>query len=174
MITTLALIAVLGLEPGGVSTKFMASGAVMKAGGYRPLRAEMDGTADLVKKAPEDLKMPKYGTITFEPRLTKAKGDKEPKKADAPHKGWVFILDEHEDEPAKLFIDTNADGDLTNDPKTTWTANKAGGLTMYTGEGQIDLGGGNVGTLGLYRFDPTDERRAQLEKYPDVLPGLRV
>ncbi|MEO8499132.1 MAG: hypothetical protein ABI614_29045, partial [Planctomycetota bacterium] len=72
--------------------KFIASGATAKVGGYRPLRAEMDGTAEAVTKAPEGLATPKYGALKL--------GDK----------SWGFILDEPEGTPAKLYIDTNADG----------------------------------------------------------------
>lgn len=145
MITTLALIAMVGLQAEGVTTKFIASGATAKVGGYRPNQAPMDGTADNVKKAPPGLAAPKYGTIKL--------GDK----------SWGFIVDEPEGVAAKLFVDTNGDGDYTNDPATSWDARTAEGLTMYQGKSQVDLGGGNLGSLGLYRFDPKDARRPQLK-----------
>lgn len=145
MITTLALIAVVGLQTDSVSMEFIDSGITAKVGGYRPLRAEMNGTAEFVKKAPEGLTAPKYGAIKID------------------DKSWGFILDEPEGKPAKLFVDTNADGDLTNDPETSWEAKTANGRTMYQGKSQIDLGGGKLGMLGMYRFDPNDARRAQLK-----------
>ncbi len=125
--------------------KFLPSGVTKRIGGYRPIRAEMDKDADIVKTAPDGLESPKFGTIVV--------GDK----------SWAFAIDEPEDKPARLFIDTNGDGDLTNDPETKWEAREQGGSTTYNGNGQIDIGDGNIGTLGLYRFDPKDERRAQLK-----------
>jgi len=145
MITTLVMIALVGAPGEGVSKKFIASGVTAKVGGYRPIRVEMDDKAEAVKKAPEGLVAPKYGTL-------KLGG-----------KSWTFILDEPEDKPAKLFVDTNGDGDLTNDPETSWTANKNNGMTMYQGKSQVDLGAGNLGAVNMYRFDPKDPQRAQLK-----------
>jgi thiol-disulfide isomerase/thioredoxin len=145
MISTLALVAVSALAADGVSMKFVSSGVTAKLGGYRPMRADMDETADVAKKAPDGLAAPKYGKLKI--------GDK----------SWAFILDEPEDKPAKLYVDTDGDGDLTNDPAPKWTARKMNDLTMYSGEAQVDLGGGKRGSLGLYRFDPTDPQRAVLK-----------
>src|SRR5579863_5063913 len=143
--TTLVMIAACGLFSEGVGLKFISEGATAKTGGYRPIRAELSENAELAKKAPEGLAAPKYGLLMI--------GDQR----------WAVIVDEPEGEPAKLYVDTNADGDLTNDPETKWTAKTNDGLTMYTGQAQIDLGGGNLGALGLYRFDPKDPQRAQLK-----------
>ncbi len=148
MTASWALILVAGLLSDGVSTKFQPEGLTAKMGGYRPMRAQMDGTAELVKVAPEGLTAPKYGSLKL--------GEK----------SWVFLLDEPADKPAVLLIDTNGDGDLTNDPQTTWTARKNGELTMYQGDAQVDLGDGKLGKLGMYRFDPNDPSRPQLK---DVL-----
>ncbi len=125
--------------------KFMPSGVTAKVGGYRPNRAEMDKEADIVSTAPDGLESPKYGKIEI--------GEK----------SWAFVLDEPEGKPAKLYIDTNADGDLTNDPLTKWEPQTRDDVTMYRGTGQIDLGDGKIGTLGLYRFDPNDKPRAALK-----------
>ncbi len=145
MITTFLLMALVSAPGEDVDMKFIASGATAKVGGYRPIRAEMDGTAESVKKAPEGLTAPKYGTLKL--------GDK----------SWGFIVDEPEDKPATLFVDTNGDGDLTNDPDTTWEASTNAGLTMYQGKSQVDLGDGKLGAINLYRFDPKDPRRAVLK-----------
>jgi hypothetical protein len=88
------MIAVAGLAADGVSMKFMGSGATARVGGYVPLSAEMNGTVDSVKQAPEGLEAAKYGTL----KLGK--------------QSWTFILDEPEGKPAKLYVDTNGDGDL--------------------------------------------------------------
>lgn len=145
MITTLVLMSLVGAEPEAVEMKFTPSGATAKVGGYRPIRAEMDGKADAVKTAPDGLTAPKYGAI-------KIGG-----------KSWGFILDEPEGQPAALFVDTNGDGDYTNDPETTWNARKSNGLTMYSGSAQVELGEDKLAAVNLYRFDPNDKRRARLK-----------
>jgi thiol-disulfide isomerase/thioredoxin len=145
MITALGLVLLTLVGGEAVTTKFVASGGMRRAGGYIPLRSEMDGKADLVKKAPKDLAAPKFGAIKLE------------------GKTWLFILDEPEKKPAHLYVDTNGDGDLTNDPPAEWKAQQAGQYQMYNGTAQVDLGGGKLAALGIYRFDPTDMGRAQLK-----------
>lgn len=145
MLTTLVLLVAAGATNDGVSMKFVASGATAKAGGYRPIRAEMAEKTDSVKVAPAELANPKYGTIEL--------GEK----------SWGFILDEPDGKDAKLFIDSNGDGDYTNDPETKWKAKTAGKLTMYQGGGQVQLADGVLAAVSAYRFDPTDERREKLK-----------
>jgi thiol-disulfide isomerase/thioredoxin len=153
MIATLAMIAVSGLMADGVSTKVVPGGVTAKLGGYSPIRAEMDAKLDSVKKAPEGLTAPKYGSLKLD------------------QKSWSLILDEPEGKPARLYVDTNGDGDLTNDPETTWTAKTTGGLTMHDGQAKVELGPNVLGTVRMYRFDPTDAKRPQLKNtllyYPD-------
>ena len=145
MVATLVMILAIGASSEEVGMKFVAMGATAKVGGYRPMRAELNAAADSVKKAPEGLAAPKYGTLTIG------------------NQNWAVIVDEPEQKPARLYVDTNADGDLTNDPQATWTANTNNGLTMYQGQAQVDLGKGTLGSLGLYRFDPKDPQRAPLK-----------
>jgi thiol-disulfide isomerase/thioredoxin len=135
----------LGLVNEGIETKFVPSGVTSKVGGYRPIRSEMNAPAEDIKKTPEGLVSPKYGKLTL--------GDKT----------WSYILDEPEDAPAKLFIDSNGDGDLTNDPAAQWEAKKAGEFTMHSGSGELDLGDGQIGAINLYRFDPKDPSREVLK-----------
>ena len=131
---------------GGVETKFVDSGVTARVGGYRPVRAEMKAEIEGVTKAPEGLAAPKYGKLSF--------GDK----------SYLFILDEPAEGEAKLFVDTNADGDLTNDEATVWKAEKRGELTMHNGSAKVDLGDGKVGAINMYRFDPKDPAREQLKE----------
>lgn len=144
MLATLVLLVAAGAND-GVSTKFVASGATAKAGGYRPIRAEMTEAEKGVKIAPKELISPKYG------------------KVELGGKNWGFILDEPEDKPARLFIDSNNDGDYTNDPETKWMGRTANKLTMYQGETQVELSDGVLGALRMYRFDPTDPQREALK-----------
>lgn len=128
-----------------IQTTFLPKGATQKVGGYRPLRAVMDQDASIVKKVPEDLAEPKFGWLELNSQK------------------WAFVLDEPAEAEARLFVDTNGDGDLTNDPTPEWTPKKQGESTMYNGTCEIRLANGENGSLGLYRFDPNDERRAQLK-----------
>ncbi|HAN99869.1 MAG TPA: hypothetical protein DCQ98_21675 [Planctomycetaceae bacterium] len=146
MITALLLCALSGPVDESVEMKFIEAGATAKAGGYSPIRAEMTEASDLVKTAPEGLAAPKYG------------------KLELGGKTWAFILDEPADAAARLFVDADGDGDLTNDPACEWSAREQGGMTMYEGKASVDLGDGRMGALGMYRFDPTDPRRAALAK----------
>jgi thiol-disulfide isomerase/thioredoxin len=108
----------------------------------------MNAAVDSVKKAPEGLAAPKYGALELE------------------GKTWSFILDEPEGKPARLFIDANGDGDLTNDAPVEWKARTSDGLTMHDGKAQVDLGNGKLGGVNLYRFDPKDPRR---EAYKNLI-----
>ncbi len=130
---------------GEVNEKFVAEGVTARVGGYRPVRAEMDQEESIVKVAPEGLESPKYGKFEF--------GDS----------SWAFILDETEEGDHKLYVDTNGDGDLTNDPEATWKPSKRGEYTMYSGGGKIALDEDRTGAIKFYRFDPTDENREQLK-----------
>jgi thiol-disulfide isomerase/thioredoxin len=144
MLSTLVVLLAAGVVSDGVSTKFVASGATAKAGGYRPLRADMKDKEAGVKTAPEGLASPKYGRLKLS------------------EKSWGFILDEPEDQPARLFVDGNGDGDYTNDPEAKWTPMKAE-FTMYQGEVEVKLEDDQAGTLRVYRFDPADPARAQFK-----------
>jgi len=116
-----------------------------KIGGYRPIRAEMSEEAKGVSKSPEGLEAPKFGQIELD------------------GKSWAFILDERSEGDAKLYVDTNSDGDLTNDPETEWVSRKQGEMTMYSGKAKVQLGPDQIGEIGLYRFDPNDPARAALK-----------
>jgi len=129
----------------GVETKFVDSGVTARVGGYRPIRAEMTENAEGVTKAPEGLAAPKYGKLQFG------------------NKTFLFVLDEPAEGDAKLYIDSNADGDLTNDEAVQWNADKRGELTQHSGSSKVDLGDGKIGAINMYRFDPKDPNRPQLK-----------
>lgn len=125
--------------------KFIGSGVTRKVGGYRPVRSVMDKESDIVTVAPENLETPRYGLIRIG------------------QQSWAYILDEHAEGDDVLYIDTNGDGDLTNDPKAQWTSIQRGEYKMFNGGGEIELAKGKIGTIKLYRFDPADPRRASLK-----------
>jgi thiol-disulfide isomerase/thioredoxin len=140
---TSALLA-MSLLAGPGELKLIPSGMTQKMGGYMPMRAEMTSDAGKIAQKPADLKAPSYGVL-------KIGSD-----------SIAFILDEPEGSPAKLYVDTNNNGDLTDDPATKWDARKQNDLTMYMGTAQIKLGDA-LATLGVYRLDKSDPQRAALK-----------
>ena len=121
---------------------FVPTGMTKKMGGYMPVRAEMVDVPSTVKKKPEGLTAAHYGAIKI--------GEKE----------FGFILDEPDGAPSKLYVDSNGDGDFTNDPATVWAPRE--GTAMYMGTAQVTVNGQLAG-LGVYRFDKSDPNRAQLK-----------
>jgi thiol-disulfide isomerase/thioredoxin len=130
------------IQTDGISVEFVSGGITEKVGGYRPIRVVLEKSADDLKVEPEGLIAPKYGELEMG-------GNK-----------WMVIVDEPEDGDPRVFVDANGDGDLTNDPETEWEVRTQGGTKMFQGKTEVDLGDGKLGTLRMYRFDPTDERRA--------------
>jgi hippurate hydrolase len=124
---------------------FVPDGMTARVGGYRPLRAVMDVSRDEAKKISDDWEAPKFGKIVYGA------------------KSWLFALNEPEGKPATLHVDTNGDGDLTNDPSTKWEPRTRDGSTMYNGTIKVALDSNQLASLGVYRFDPNDEQRAALK-----------
>ncbi|MDB6168425.1 MAG: thioredoxin family protein [Verrucomicrobia bacterium] len=124
-----------------------------RLGYYYPVRLELGATKpDGVTKLPDGLKAPLYGTLKFGPQ-------------ESPTKATV-VLDEPADGPARLWIDRNANGDLTDDPPVKWDARKEG-ETMVTwgGSAAVETAyGAEKRALGLsmYRFNKDDPKRAGL------------
>jgi thiol-disulfide isomerase/thioredoxin len=136
-----------------ITADFIPRGITRRMGGYRPIQSQMDQEEGIVQVKPEELANPKYGYLT----LDKTK--------------WAYAIDEPEEGDAKLYIDSNRDGDLTNDPEVQWTAKPAGEYTMHDGSAKVQLENGELGQINMYRFDPKDARRPQLKNvllfYPD-------
>jgi len=136
-----------------VNLSLISSDAMPKLGGYRPQQTKLsaDKPADL-KKAPE-LTAPLYGSIPFG------------------GKSYLIVLDEPEGHDAKLYVDANGNGDLTDDPAVEWKKEPYPGpngarLTHYMGKIQLPLAAGDKPTLvslGTYRFDKNDPQRAMLK-----------
>lgn len=126
------------------SLKYMPSGMTSKVGGYVPVRAEMTSDASMVKKAPAGLKAPMYGAFVF--------GTSK----------FAFIADEPEGGAYKLYVDSNGNGDLTDDKAVKWEARKQGKYSTYFGSGIVKLNGTDA-AFNCYRFDKNDPGRAQLK-----------
>lgn len=137
--------AAVGAEETKIESTFVPDGVTAKVGGYRPIRAEMDREIDDVTTISEDLVDPKVGAFEFGER------------------SWLFVLEEPEDEPAKLFVDANGDGDLTNDPEVEYEPRKRGDLTTYFGSAKVHWDEDQLVGIKFYRFDPEDKRRSALK-----------
>lgn len=143
-----------------VTLKLIPERATSRAGGYAPQRLALTAERPAaLKKAPE-LSAPLYGVLKLGP-------------VESPS-SFLLAVDEPEAGPARLYVDTNGNGDLTDDPAVTWSKRAykvAGGqeLSQHSGSLQVELPDGAskvVVSLGAYRFDKNDPQRAALR---DVL-----
>ncbi len=143
---TLSILALAVASPmaDGFDLKFSPTGMTAKMGGYIPVRAEMNADASAVKKAPAGLANPMYGKLVF--------GDK----------SFAFVFDEMSDGSQKLYVDSNGDGDLTNDPAPKWDPRKQGDMTMYFGSATVKIEGQDA-AVTMYKFDKNDPGRAALK-----------
>jgi thiol-disulfide isomerase/thioredoxin len=140
-----------------VKLDWLPSGATAKAGYYRPEHLTLSSAKpDGLKAAPADLQDPLYGKLQLGP-------------AESPATFFV-VIDEPEGKPARLFVDANANGDLTDDPPVEWKGRayktKDGtDLTMYSGGADLPVAYGAEKLklhVDLYRFDKHDTDRAAL------------
>jgi thiol-disulfide isomerase/thioredoxin len=135
----------------------LPTGASMKLGGYMPIRLQLstERPADL-KNAPP-LAAPMYGALKLGPKGSE--------------KSFLVVVDEPAGGPGKLYVDSNGNGDLTDDPAPVWNARPYqgadGSFNQHTGSAQVMLDfGGKVQPIGIgmYRFDPKDPQRAALKE----------
>jgi thiol-disulfide isomerase/thioredoxin len=141
-------------ENASVDMKLVPSGAMPKLGGYRPQQLQLSADKpESLKKAPQ-MESPLYGQLRFG------------------GVSYLVALDEPEGKDAKLYVDSNNNGDLTDEAPVTWTKRayktpQNDALTQYSGTIQLPLKAGEKSTmvsLGAYRFDKKDTMRAQLSK----------
>ncbi len=146
---------------GTISLKLIPSGMAARLGGYVPHRIALSAAKpDNLKKAPVDFsKGVRYGFLRY--------GSKE-KPIDV-----LVALDEPDRKLARLLVDANANGDLTDDAPVEWKASeykkrgevgKELTLALHRGTAQLPLAFGGATTpvaFEFYRFDPNDPARAQ-------------
>lgn len=136
-----------------VQLEWLPKGASGKAGYYQPARLELTETRpESVTKLPEGVEKPKFGTFVFGPTESPTK--------------CVAVLSEPKKGESKLWIDANANGDLTDDPAVAWTSRKSGRgnqeLLQWNGSAAVTVTFGTETkslALSLYRFDPDDPAR---------------
>lgn len=128
------------------------TGAMPMIGSYLPQRLPLTATRPAgIQKAPADLKAPMYGALAIG------------------GKNRVLLVDRPAGAPNRLFVDANADGDLTNDPPIAFTATpyKASDgqeLALHRGTARIpfDLAGQTLpAAVNVYLFDARDPAPAR-------------
>jgi thiol-disulfide isomerase/thioredoxin len=130
-------------------------GAVALIGSYAPQKLDLSRKRPAsLKKAPP-LKNPLYGVL--------------PAKSDG-GKRFNIAIDQPKGGPSLLYVDSNGNGDLSDDASAEWAASGYGnGYTAYSGGAFIELSAGADklrAFFGMYLFDPADPSRASLK---DVL-----
>ena len=137
--------------------RLMSSGA-SNVVGYAPQRLALSAVRPaFVTKTPGGLVAPKYAVLRMGPAESRRE--------------YAVLLDEPEQADSRLWVDTNGDGDLTNDPPAEWQKREmagSGGKTMvtYFGGATVLVQSGSKPTplhLGFYKFDRNDPMRAALK-----------
>ena len=168
-LTTVAAAAVLAApqaatppaDPGQqVTLTYIPSGATAKLGGYRPQRMTLTGEKPAaLTKAPADLKAPLYGTFVL-------------------GRDVLVIVDEPAEGDARLFVDANGNGDLTDDPTAEWhgtpdsrpqVAPDQKKIVRRSGHADVQVGTApnqRAARIAFYRFDKDDPTR---QSFRDVL-----
>jgi thiol-disulfide isomerase/thioredoxin len=138
-----------------VKLKLLSTGGEDISGGFASQQLTLSTNRPTgIKQVPTNLVAPLYGVITIGPRE---------------NPGTFFVIvDEPADQPARLFMDVNGNGDFGDDPAATWTPEEAGSapdgrhFTNYEGAATLPVAyGPEVVDLGvaLYHFDKNDPRR---------------
>ena len=91
------------------SLKYQESGIHEKMPGYRPHSAKLTEAAPAeVKKTPDGLTTPRWGTVPFGEKKTL----------------FPILIDLKDGVPVKFYFDANGDGDMTNDKPVEFTEKK--------------------------------------------------
>jgi thiol-disulfide isomerase/thioredoxin len=140
-----------------VNLKWLGKDASKDLGGYMPQRLKLSSTKpESLKKSPDGLTAPLYGEMKIGPRESQSI--------------CLVVLDEPAGKPSRLFIDSNLNGDLTDDAAANWGDKKMPGrggteVTIYLGDADVKFpfpSGAQTGRISLYRFDKNDTSRAPL------------
>lgn len=137
-----------------VRLDWLEKGMSAKVGYYQPARMQLgDEKPESVIKLPEGIEKPRFGVLKFGP-------------AESPTT-CVFLLHEPKKGESKLWIDANANGDLTDDDPVEWTSRKSmrgeQELIQWNGRANVKVAYGDESqtlALQMYRFDPDNPTRA--------------
>jgi peroxiredoxin len=95
-----------------ITLPWQESGLTALTGGMRPKTLPLSTSApDGLKRAPANLAAPRYASLKLGPATAPAT--------------FLVILDEKDGKPARLYVDANANGDLTDDPACEWNLTPA-------------------------------------------------
>ena len=133
-----------------VPLTLIPSGALRKVGTFLPMPLTLTTDKPSCAKKIPNLTKPKFGVITIQNRE------------------HAVIVDEQESE-FKLYLDSNCNGDLTDEAPVDWKASKykssdGKDYTLFRGAANIDLvidGVKNSVSFGVYQFDPLDPARKE-------------
>src|SRR5260370_21201322 len=140
-----------------VKLRLVPTGAVADLGLYLAQRLPLSAQRpERAKKIPGNLSAPRYGELRIGPKESPTV--------------IVVIVDEPEDKPGRLFVDSNGDGDLTNDPAAEWetrvvSGNNGAELKQSKGGAMVKVrydAETNELHLAIFRFDRKDPARAAL------------
>jgi len=109
---------------------------------------------EAVKHLPEKLAGPLYGTLTLGPKEKQTSA--------------AVILDEDEGQPTRIYVDANANGDLTDDPPVTCSTSHyktfdGKELTLISADANVQVAYGSESAalhLHFLRYDKNDPNRA--------------
>jgi thiol-disulfide isomerase/thioredoxin len=141
-----------------VKLDVLTTGAMPKMGSYRPQRLQLSTEfPSLLKNAPRELKSPLFGVLKLGPKESPT--------------SFVVAVDEPQGGAPRLFVDANANGDLTDDPPAEWKTreykDKAGAsLSQASGGATVKVSYGSETAefrVAMYRFDKNDSARDALK-----------
>ncbi|MBL9143760.1 MAG: protein kinase [Verrucomicrobiaceae bacterium] len=158
-----------------VKLDYLAKGAYQKTQGYRPLLAPTSSKRPAsITKAPNDISTAKFGdTMAVYGEFKMGRPGSE--------RTHAFIWDRAHSNSQRLFVDSNANGDLTDDPPARWEprpikSKEGSRAPLYGGEFQLDIRCGDESHTAYFsayiaeRFDPGDDPNAyhtRFAYYPD-------
>jgi peroxiredoxin len=118
-------------QPIEVKLDLLASGGIQKKGNYRLMSAATTATKPIsILKMPEGIEEAEFWKIKMGPASSQRTYD--------------FIIDRPDSASPRLFVDRNANGDLTDDPPATWKLVSSNGKNEKNifhayGEFKLDL-----------------------------------
>ncbi|HZP84563.1 MAG TPA: TlpA disulfide reductase family protein [Chthonomonadaceae bacterium] len=156
ILVALALLTGAAAQADTIHLKLLPSGAAPMYAWRTPQRLVLTiNPPQTVKKVPAGLVAPRYGLLPLGPKERQTIA--------------TVILDEGVKGKSRLYVDANADGDLTNDPAPEWKAHPyqgKSGQTFTAWEGYITVPVFFGETpqplrLGVFRADKDDTEQAQ-------------
>jgi thiol-disulfide isomerase/thioredoxin len=79
--------------------------------------------------------------------------------------GFLAVLDEPAGKPSRLWVDSNGNGDLTDDGATEWAVQPGG--KVFKGSAKVNIGDKDAAqevTIGVYRFDKNDPAKDKFKE----------